>query len=259
MFSNQDILESKCNIIKLFLLCKTFLCIIGTFKVCICLKTWMLKDKKEGAIAQSNINRAAFRLESFACLLFWYSNSNWDSLGFHLGWLNWKRFETHSFQRGPVNSTFYQSLIMWSLLKAYTWLMALGFQTSVVFVSSALLVLLFLNQVAFWLISVAQWDPCLCWSTYSRLRWIREFFHFCAIFCVIGRELSGSCSQPSLEPPIPKQNLSTRTLAVFWTQSIPISEYGWSSDDSHSDFTVIWSSVIKCLVCYSCPPHAPFF
>lgn len=30
----------------------------------------MLKDKKEGAIAQSNINRAAFRLESFACLLF---------------------------------------------------------------------------------------------------------------------------------------------------------------------------------------------
>ena len=30
----------------------------------------MLKDKKEGAIAQSNINRAAFRLESFTCLLF---------------------------------------------------------------------------------------------------------------------------------------------------------------------------------------------
>lgn len=70
MFSNQDILESKCNIIQLFLLCKTFLCIIGTFKMYICLKTWLLKDKKEGAVAQSNINRAAFRLESFACLLF---------------------------------------------------------------------------------------------------------------------------------------------------------------------------------------------
>ena len=61
---------SQCDIIKVFLLCKTFLCIIGTFKVCICLKTLMLKGEKEGGKAQSNINRAAFRLESFACLLF---------------------------------------------------------------------------------------------------------------------------------------------------------------------------------------------
>ena len=75
--------------------------------------------------------------------------------------MNRKLFENHSFQRGPVNSTFYQSLIVEFIEKLHV---ADGIRFSnlssvckcCLLPSVAVLVLLFLNQVAFQSINITK-------------------------------------------------------------------------------------------------------